>query len=85
MIALPDEIADKLDRERHRRDVPVATIIQEALAIYFERPARRLAISALGHSGQRTIARDAEVILERNAMGDARLGKRRNRRAEMML
>lgn len=64
-ISLPDELAAAVDREARRRRVPVSQIAREALEERLRRAEgrRQLAFAALGRSGHRTTARDAEKIL----------------------
>lgn len=65
-VVLPDELAKLLDLERKRRDTSVAEIIREALEAYLKgdssRP-KRLRFAALGRSGHRDTAREAETII----------------------
>lgn len=71
-VNLPDEVAILLDLERRRRDVSAATIIREALDVYFRKqqdaatPRRALRIAALGH-GSGNIAANMEAILATEA------------------
>lgn len=75
-ISLPDDLADALDRESRRRAQPASAIARDALSQYLgvgrsgER--RELPFADLGHSGQRTTARDMEELLEREWISDAR-------------
>jgi metal-responsive CopG/Arc/MetJ family transcriptional regulator len=75
-ISLPDELADALEREARRRSLPVSAVAREALSGYLGigRPgeSRELPFAALGHSGQRTTARDMEELLEREWASHAR-------------
>jgi hypothetical protein len=64
-IVLTDELAALLERERRRRGVSAAAVVRDALDAYFGGRPKTLAIAALGRSGQRHIARDAEAILAR--------------------
>ena len=75
-ISLPDELADALEREARRRALPASAIARAALSEYLgigragER--RELDFAAVGHSGQKTTARDMEQLLEREWTSDAR-------------
>jgi predicted transcriptional regulator len=75
-ISLPDELADALEREAHRRSLPASAIARDALSAYLgigradER--RELPFAAIGHSGQNTTGRDMEELLEREWAPDAR-------------
>jgi predicted transcriptional regulator len=64
-ISLPDELAAAVEREARRRRVPVSQIAREALEARLGRTAgrRELPFTALGRSGHRTTARDAEELL----------------------
>jgi len=64
-VSLPDELAAAVEREARRRRVPVSQIAREALEERLGRtPGRReLPFAALGRSGHRTTARDAERLL----------------------
>ena len=66
-ISLPDDLAAALEREARRRGTPVSQIAREALAARYGHTGGRRVIpfAAIGHSGQRTTARDAETILAR--------------------
>ena len=67
-ISLPEALAAALSREARRRRVPVSQIAREAIEARLggQTGARRkLPFAALGHSGHRTTARDAEEILRR--------------------
>ena len=66
-VALPDELALVLAREARRRETSVSEIVREALAAHLgltvsERP---LGFVAIGRSGRRRTARNAEAILAR--------------------
>ena len=63
--ALPDNLAEALEGEAHRRHVSVSELVWDALAAHVglvERP-RGLPFAALGASGHRTTARDLEDVL----------------------
>lgn len=64
-ISLPDELAAAIEREARRRGVAVSQIAREALEDRLGRSAlrRELSFAALGRSGHRTTAADAEEIL----------------------
>jgi predicted transcriptional regulator len=64
-ISLPDDVADAVEREARRRRVSVSYVVRETLAQRLGRTTgrRELAIAALGRSGHRTTARDAEEVL----------------------
>jgi len=67
-ISLPDDLASAVEREARRRRVSVSEVARRALAEHLgmnggER--RPLPFAALGRSGQRNVARDAEEILAR--------------------
>lgn len=63
-ISLPDELAAAVEREARRRRVAVSQIAREALEERLGRSGRReLGFAALGGSGYRTTARDAEDLL----------------------
>ncbi|MBI4494745.1 MAG: CopG family transcriptional regulator [Chloroflexi bacterium] len=65
-VTLPDEIAVVLEREARRRGTSVSEVTRQALMAYLGLPSaepRRLPFVALGHSGHRHTARDAEEIL----------------------
>jgi hypothetical protein len=67
-VVLPDDLAALLDLERRRRDVSTAVIVREALTAYLRRdgtPAKPLPFAALGRSGTRDTAQEAEAILAR--------------------
>ena len=67
-ISLPEELAAILVQEARRRSEPVSGVVREALRLYLEgtgAPAPSLGFIALGRSGRRHTARDAEKILSR--------------------
>jgi predicted transcriptional regulator len=72
-IALPDDLALLLVREARRRDTSVSDVVRQALAehLHVTRATRRLGFAAIGRSGKRHTARDAETILARE-WGSAR-------------
>lgn len=65
-ISLPDDLAAAVEREARRRRLSVSQVAREALEQRVGRSAtirRELAIAALGRSGHRSTARDAEELL----------------------
>lgn len=63
-ISLPDEVAAALGREARRRRLPVSQVAREALDAHLGRSGvRPLPFAALGRSGHRTTAREAESLL----------------------
>jgi hypothetical protein len=67
-ITLPDDVAVILAREARRRDTSVSAIVREVLTAHLGLAGtgpRRLGFAALGRSGRRHTARDAEAILRR--------------------
>jgi hypothetical protein len=63
-IALPDELATLLAREARRRETSVSEIVRRAIDSYLGTAGgRALPFAALGRSGRRHTARDAEKIL----------------------
>lgn len=67
-VVLPDDLVNLLELERRRSNRSTAGIIREALASYLlgeEMQAKGVPFAALGRSGQRNTAREAEDILER--------------------
>lgn len=65
-ITLPEELAAILAREAKRRDSSVSAIVRDALGSFLglaDTKPRQLPFTALGRSGQRHTARDAEKIL----------------------
>lgn len=71
-ISLPDELAQDMAREAHRRRVSMSEVARDALREHLDRPAHGgLSFIGIGHSGQRDTARRAEEILA-HEWGDAR-------------
>lgn len=74
-VSLPDDLAQSLRREARRREVSASELTREALQAHLGlepgRP-RTLAFAALGHSGQRSTAREMEQLLEHEWNDDAR-------------
>jgi predicted transcriptional regulator len=67
-ITLPEELAAILSREAKRRDSSVSAIVRDAVGSFLgldNTKARRLPFAALGRSGRRHTARNAETILAR--------------------
>jgi hypothetical protein len=65
-LTLPDEVVVALKREARRRETSVSEVARKALIKHFgldEEGPRRLPFVALGASGYRHTARDAEEIL----------------------
>jgi hypothetical protein len=65
-VTLPDELALLLAREARRHDTTVSEIVRRAVAAFVgvtAGPRRELPFAALGRSGRRHTARDAEKIL----------------------
>lgn len=73
-VTLPDDLAVLVAREARRLDTSVSEVVRRALASFVGLPdgeRRQLPFVALGRSGRRHTARDAETIL-RSAWGDDR-------------
>ena len=64
-VSLPDDLATLLEREARRRDPCVADSVRRAVASFLGASSdrRSLPFAALGRSGRRHTARDAEKIL----------------------
>lgn len=64
-ITLPDDLATLLAREARRRETSVSEIVRRAVSSFLDAPGdrRELPFAALGRSGRRHTARDAEKIL----------------------
>jgi len=65
-ITLPDELGAVLAREARRRETSVSALVRDAIGSFLgltETKPRRLPFAALGRSGHRHTARDAEKIL----------------------
>jgi predicted transcriptional regulator len=75
-ISLPDDLAEALDREAHRRALPVSAVAREAIAKHLgfgtAQDQRELPFAAIGRSGRRTTARDMEELLQQEWAGLAR-------------
>jgi hypothetical protein len=68
-ITLPEELATMLLREAKRRDTSVSAIVRDAVGALLgltDTKPRHLPFAALGRSGERHTARDAEKILARD-------------------
>ena len=73
-VTLTDALAEALDREARRSRVSASQVTRDALAAHLGLSGeglRPIPFAALGASGKRHTARDAESILERE-WGDAR-------------
>lgn len=72
-ITLPEDLAERVEREARREESSVSEIIRGILLAHFGRGGkkRKLPFASLGRSGRRHTARDAEAILARE-WGDAR-------------
>jgi Arc/MetJ-type ribon-helix-helix transcriptional regulator len=67
-VSLPDDLASAVRREAGRRNVSVSEITRTALSEHLGLAGddvRPIPFAALGDSGTRTTARDAEKILQR--------------------
>ena len=66
-ISLPDDLALLLSREARRRETSVSEVVRAALATHLgvTGSERRLGFAAIGRSGTRRTARNAETILAR--------------------
>lgn len=76
-ISLPEYLAGALAHEARRRGEPVSAVVRRALSGHLAGTggrARRLPFVALGRSGRRHTARDAERILARE-WGRGRRGR----------
>jgi predicted transcriptional regulator len=64
-VTLPDDLATLLAREARRRETSVSEIVRRAVAAFLGASdgRRELPFAALGRSGRRHTARDAEKIL----------------------
>lgn len=64
-VSLPDDLATRLTREARRRDTSVSDIVRRAVESFLGASSERreLPFAALGRSGHRHTARDAENIL----------------------
>jgi len=67
-LIVPDDLNVRLQHERRRRDVSVATVVREALEAYLgasDRP-REIPWAGAGRSGRSDIAARVEEILEQD-------------------
>ena len=67
-LSLPDDLAQALVREAHRRSTSASAVARDALAKHLQLvpgDARPLPFAALGHSGHHTTGRDMEQLLAR--------------------
>jgi hypothetical protein len=64
-VSLPDDLATLLSREARRRETSVSDIVRRAVEAFLGTSAesRTLPFAALGRSGRKHTARDAEKIL----------------------
>lgn len=64
-ISLPDELGAAIDREAHRRRLPVSEVIREKLeaASASQSGPRRIPFAAIGRSGRTDTARNVDAIL----------------------
>ena len=64
-VSLPDDLATLLDREARRRETSASDIVRRALESFLGASDRHreLPFAALGRSGRRNTARNAEKIL----------------------
>jgi metal-responsive CopG/Arc/MetJ family transcriptional regulator len=65
-VTLPDDLAALLAREARRHDTSVSEVVRRAVASFLgaaETGRRQLPFAALGRSGRKHTARDAEKIL----------------------
>jgi len=71
-ISLPEELAEALEREAHRRRMPVSQVAREAIEAHLGRGlgARHLSFVGLGHSGHRWTARDMDEVLSKEWLAD---------------
>jgi hypothetical protein len=66
-VTLPDDLAVLLAREARRHDTSVSEVVRRAIAAFLglsDSERRELPFAALGRSGRRHTARDAEKILK---------------------
>ncbi|MBV8194080.1 MAG: ribbon-helix-helix protein, CopG family [Candidatus Dormibacteraeota bacterium] len=76
-LLLPEDLAAAVEAERERLNTSTTAVIRKAIESYLntERPVR-LPFAALGRSGTKTTARDAERILARE-WGSTPIGGRK--------
>ena len=71
-ISVPDDIAQRIAREAKRTGKSVSELIREALSLRQKQGRRRLPIAALGRSGTKHTARNADAILAEGFGGHRR-------------
>jgi Arc/MetJ-type ribon-helix-helix transcriptional regulator len=73
-VTLPEELVSLLQREARRTDASVSEVVRRALSQHLGAcgAPRRLGFAALGRSGRRHTARDADRILRREWSGARR-------------
>ena len=67
-LSLPDDVADALRREAHRRHTSASAVARDAITAHLHllpEQSRPVPFAAVGRSGQRNIARDMEELLAR--------------------
>jgi hypothetical protein len=64
-IVLTDELAMLIEREGRRRGVPAATVVRDALDVYFSARPEGVAIVGFGRSNETRVSQDMEEILAR--------------------
>ena len=69
-ISLPDDLAAAVQREAHRRRIPVSQVAREALEARLGGARRELPLAALGRSAHRDTAQKIDEILEAEWTGD---------------
>lgn len=69
-ISLPDDLVAAVQREAHRRRIPVSQVAREALEARLGGGRRDLPFAALGRSGHRDTAQRIDEILEAEWTGD---------------
>lgn len=65
-ISLPDDVAAALDRQAHRRRLPVSQVVREGIEAQVgrQRGPRRIPFAAIGHSGYSDTSVKVDAILE---------------------
>lgn len=65
-ISIPDELGEAIEREAHRRRLPVSRVIRERLEQdrLKDGAARQIPFAAVGRSGRHDTARRVDEILE---------------------
>lgn len=67
-LSLPDDVADALRREAHRRHTSASAVARDAITAHLHllpAQARPVPFAAVGRSGQRRVARDMDELLAR--------------------